>query len=130
MPQFIEKYLPPKIGPIYEESVAYTRPPPNCALQTAIRQYTRITIIVEDTAATYKLTASNSVLQAYDIVAVQPTTEKVFQAACKDAEVDIISLDLSGRLPFYLKHSTVGTAIQRGIYFEICYTPAIRGTRS
>lgn len=34
---------------------------------------------------------------------------------------------MSARLPFYLKHSTVGLAVERGIYFELCYSAAIRG---
>jgi len=59
---------------------------------------------------------------------VNPTNEKLFQAACGTFEVDIISLDMSARLPFYLKHSTVGLAVERGIYFELCYGAAIRGT--
>ncbi|KAG0331250.1 Ribonuclease P protein subunit p30 [Podila humilis] len=33
---------------------------------------------------------------------------------------------MSARLPFYLKHSTVGLAVERGIYFELCYSAAIR----
>ncbi|KAF8938926.1 Ribonuclease P protein subunit p30 [Dissophora ornata] len=69
---------------------------------------------------------NNPGVSSYDILAVQPTNEKLFQAACGTFEVDIISLDMSARLPFYLKHSTVGLAVERGIYFELCYGAAIR----
>ncbi|RKO84025.1 RNase P subunit p30, partial [Blyttiomyces helicus] len=68
----------------------------------------------------------NAILSTYDLLAVQPTTEKLFQAACKTYEVDIISLDMGSRLPFYLKQPMVNLAISRGLYFEICYGPAIR----
>jgi len=68
-------------------------------------------------------------VSSYDILAVQPTNEKTFQAACGTFEVDIISLDLSARLPFNLKLPTVGLAVDRGIYFELCYGAAIRGKR-
>ncbi|RUS23905.1 RNase P subunit p30-domain-containing protein [Jimgerdemannia flammicorona] len=71
--------------------------------------------------------SNNPTVNAYDILAVQPTTEKLFQAACSTFEVDIISLDFSTRMPFYLKHTQVGQAIERGIYFEICYSAGIRG---
>ena len=47
--------------------------------------------------------------------------------ACGTFDVDIISLEMGNRLPFYFKHTTVGLAIDRGIYFEISYAPAIRG---
>ncbi|KAG0005137.1 hypothetical protein BGZ65_011883 [Modicella reniformis] len=72
----------------------------------------------------------NPAISSYDIVAVQPTSENPFQAACGTFEIDIISLDMSARLPFYLKHSTVGLAVERGVYFELCYSAAIRGTLS
>jgi len=64
---------------------------------------------------------------AYDILAVRPNNEKVFLAACSSFDVDIISLDFSSRLPFYLKHTTLGLAISRGIHFEICYSGVLRG---
>ncbi|GET04307.1 ribonuclease P protein subunit p30 [Rhizophagus clarus] len=45
-------------------------------------------------------------------------------------EVDIITLEMGSRLPFYIKHGPVGLAIERGVYFEICYAPAIRDSAS
>ncbi|RUO97001.1 RNase P subunit p30-domain-containing protein [Jimgerdemannia flammicorona] len=92
-----------------------------------IHQLTRLNVIIEDMAQNYGLNSNNPTVNAYDILAVQPTTEKLFQAACSTFEVDIISLDFSTRMPFYLKHTQVGQAIERGIYFEICYSAGIRG---
>lgn len=46
--------------------------------------------------------------------------------ACKTLDVDIISLDMSQRLPFFPKHGTVGAAIERGITFEITYGTCLR----
>jgi ribonuclease P/MRP protein subunit RPP1 len=40
-------------------------------------------------------------------------------------ECDLISLDCSTRLPFPLKHKTVGMALKRGILFELSYSAAI-----
>ncbi|KAI9004126.1 RNase P subunit p30-domain-containing protein, partial [Gaertneriomyces semiglobifer] len=65
-------------------------------------------------------------LSSYDLIALQPTTERLFQIACNNLDIDIISLEMSARLPFFLKHSTINAAIQRGVYFEICYSAAIR----
>ncbi|KAF9899879.1 hypothetical protein BX616_002797, partial [Lobosporangium transversale] len=91
-----------------------------------LKQYSRLTLVVDDVSQNYGLNTGNPTISSYDIIAVQPTNEKLFQAACGTFEVDIISLDMSARLPFYLKHSTVGLAIERGIYFELCYSAAIR----
>ncbi|KAJ3181264.1 Ribonuclease P protein subunit p30 [Geranomyces variabilis] len=63
---------------------------------------------------------------SYDLLAVQPTTEKVFQVACSSYEVDIISLEMGSRLPFFLRPPSINMAISRGVYFEISYGAAIR----
>lgn len=60
-------------------------------------------------------------------MALTPLSEKVFQIACRDADVDIITFDMSSRLPFMLKMSTLNIAIQRGIHFEIQYAHCLRG---
>lgn len=48
-------------------------------------------------------------------------TEKLLLQACDNLQTDIISLDLSTRLGFHLKHKMVGLALSRGICFEVCY---------
>ncbi|KAG0266091.1 hypothetical protein BG011_003299 [Mortierella polycephala] len=78
-----------------------------------LKQYSRLTLVVDDISQNYGLNTNNPAVSSYDILAVQPTSEKLFQAACGTFEVDIISLDMSARLPFYLKHSTVGLAVER-----------------
>lgn len=45
--------------------------------------------------------------------------------ACSTLECDLISLDFSARLPFPLKHKTVGAALLRGLSFEICYGASV-----
>jgi hypothetical protein len=46
--------------------------------------------------------------------------------ACTSYEVDIITLDLATRLPFAPKFGLVHQAVQRGIFFELTYAPALR----
>ena len=48
--------------------------------------------------------------------------------ACQALDCDLISLDLTTRFPFYFKHKTLTSALQRGIKFEICYAPGILNT--
>ncbi|KAJ3156195.1 Ribonuclease P protein subunit p30 [Geranomyces michiganensis] len=89
-------------------------------------QLTRLTIVVDDVAANYKINSTNPAHMSYDLLAVQPTNEKVFQLACSSYEVDIISLDMGSRLPFFLKPPSVNMAVSRGVFFEISYGAAIR----
>ncbi|CCJ30345.1 unnamed protein product [Pneumocystis jirovecii] len=89
-----------------------------------MRILSRVTIVLDEGSQNYNLASTD----AFDILAVRPTTEKMFQHVCTSMDVDIISLDMSQRLPFYIKHSTVGIAITRGIRLEICYASGISDT--
>ncbi|XP_041714460.2 ribonuclease P protein subunit p30-like isoform X3 [Coregonus clupeaformis] len=64
--------------------------------------------------------------KAYDLVAAYPKTEKLFHAACMEFTIDIICVAVTEKLPFFFKRSSVSGAIERGVFFEISYTPAIR----
>ncbi|KNC99129.1 uncharacterized protein SPPG_05388 [Spizellomyces punctatus DAOM BR117] len=90
------------------------------------QQLSRLTVILEDISANYQLTVNNPNVASYDLIAVQPTNEKLFLAACSSLEIDIISLDMGSRLPFYIKQPMVNLALQRGLFFEISYGGAIR----
>ncbi|KAG5518930.1 hypothetical protein PMAC_002461 [Pneumocystis sp. 'macacae'] len=87
-----------------------------------MRILSRVTIVLDEGSQNYNL---YSATDTFDILAVRPTSEKMFQHVCTSMDVDIISLDMSQRLPFYIKHSTVGVAITRGIRLEICYASGI-----
>ena len=91
-----------------------------------LKFYSRITVLLDEQSQVHQL--SSEAVQAFDILAVQPSTEKLYQQACKSLEIDIISLDMSRRLPFYLKFPTVHAAIERGVHFEIIYSTAFGGT--
>ncbi|KAK3529014.1 hypothetical protein QTP70_014404 [Hemibagrus guttatus] len=62
----------------------------------------------------------------FDILAVFPKTEKLFHAACMTYDVDIISIAATEKQPFHCKRSPINGAIERGVFFEISYTAAIR----
>ncbi|CAK7235825.1 RNA-binding RNA processing protein rpp1 [Sporothrix curviconia] len=84
----------------------------------------RATVVVSDLTVNHRLGAIAAV---YDIVAVRPTTEKAFQAACLSmAEPALISLDLTTYFPFYFKHRACMAAVRRGVHFEVCYGQALR----
>lgn len=85
---------------------------------------TRLTLTISDASQNHRLA---SLQPHYDLISLRPTTEKAFQLCCSSLECDLISLDLRQRLPFVLKFKTVASALQRGVRFEICYSPGIAG---
>ena len=89
-----------------------------------LKLFSRITVIIKQQPQVRFIPGET--VQSYDIVSVQPTNEKLFQQICQTVECDVISLDMTARLPFFLKHPQVNLAIERGISFEILYAPAIR----
>ncbi|ETW06127.1 hypothetical protein, variant [Aphanomyces invadans] len=92
-----------------------------------VRQLKRVTLQCEDMNALRSLN-TNKIVQAYDIVAVEALSGRVFQYLCEHADVDLISFDMTCRLPFQLRKPMVDLAIKRGIYFEVKYMQALGGT--
>lgn len=82
----------------------------------------RLNLHIHDPSQNHRLVQLQS---AYDLVGLRPTTEKALSLCCNSLECDLISIDFSVRLPFVLKFKTVASALQRGIRFEICYSPGI-----
>ncbi|KAK9861946.1 hypothetical protein WJX84_000126 [Apatococcus fuscideae] len=66
----------------------------------------------------------------YDLLAVQPLSERLLQQACSSLQVDIICLDLAHRLPFRLRPKVLAPALQRGVMFEVCYAACLRDETS
>lgn len=96
------------------------------ALFEGLRLFSRITLVVLDPAKTQSL-LKLSAAACFDLIAVQPTTEKALQVAAANLDVDLISLPMATRLPFFLKHKCVGLALLRGVKFEVCYSGLVAG---
>ncbi|OAP63284.1 hypothetical protein AYL99_02511 [Fonsecaea erecta] len=84
---------------------------------------TRLTLTISDATQNHRLSQFSP---AYSLLALRPTTDKTLQLCCTSLECDLISLDFSQRLSFPLKFKTISGALQRGIRFEICYSPAVQ----
>lgn len=67
---------------------------------------------------------ASPILAQYDIVAVRPATEKLLQQ-CMQFDFDILSLDLSARMPFFVKRPQSHVAAEKGVAFEIAYAGAL-----
>ncbi|KAJ0104152.1 rnase p subunit p30 [Diaporthe amygdali] len=118
----------PHLGPIHSSFPQHNHHQPSSTpnptsddataskLPTTLR---RATVIVSDPTTNYRLP---SVAAAYDILACRPTTDKAFSAACTTmSEISMISLDLTQFFPFHFKPKPCMAAVNRGVYFEICY---------
>ncbi|KAK2028892.1 PHP domain-like protein [Colletotrichum zoysiae] len=83
----------------------------------------RATVLLSDPSQNYRLPA---LAAAYDILAVRPTTERAFQAACLSmAEPSLISLDLTQHFPFHFRPKPLMAAVSRGLRFEVCYAQVL-----
>jgi ribonuclease P/MRP protein subunit RPP1 len=59
-------------------------------LSTPFRQYTRLTVCVENPLQANALNAGNPILKTYDLVAVKPLNQTVFDIACERMAVSLI----------------------------------------
>ena len=94
----------------------------NSARLPALRQLSRLSVTLDEVADAQSLTIGNEVVRQFDVISACPGNAKVFAFLCKTADVDIISLDLSRRLPFSLNKKLVDEAVARGVSFELCYS--------
>ncbi|MCO5562687.1 hypothetical protein L7F22_016315 [Adiantum nelumboides] len=96
----------------------------------AFHQYDRLTVTVDTAIQASALNAGNHVLRSYDLVAIRPTIQKVFDQACTHLEVDLITLDFLHRLPIRLKPSSIQAALARGVFFEVSFSGAFQDVRA
>lgn len=87
--------------------------------ENKLKIYTRISVMVDDAGQCQHFAKFQTL---FDIIAVIPMNEKSLQSAIANLDIDIISFDLESRLSFYMKHKTLGSAIDKGIFFELNYT--------
>ena len=111
----------------HEKLCALSHPPSSSSSSTpsTIRQLSRITLTIDELNDAHILTTTNETLLKFDIVAVSPGTIEVFTYLCKTAEIDIITLDFTHKLPFQINKKLIDEAVLRDIHFEIIYSPIL-----
>lgn len=136
----LKSLQPVHLDPIQFHGAEYNRvivdSSPNTSSKEGIkklRQFSRITLAIDDMSDAQSITTSstNAALKAYDIVAICPGTQQVFTHFCKEADVDIISIDFTHKntaLTFNKK--LLDVAVGRGIHFEIIYSPLLTNSTS
>jgi len=96
----------------------------NAAGKKPFRQYTRLTLTLEDPDIVHHV-LKHPTVQEYDIVAIYPKTESIFTTIVNKTEIDMISMDMSERAPWVSKGRLVQMAIEKGLSFEISYGAAL-----
>ena len=100
------------------DPLPFTSIPPNLTI------FRRCTLVLTDSHSNARLAELS---KNYDIFAVRPIDERTLSLACTSLDCDIISLDLTQRLPFWFKHRMLSEAVKSGKKFEISYAQGIQG---
>lgn len=103
--------------------------PEDALKSTKLNILQRVTIEFSDSSVAHKLNQSLN-LKKYDIIAVVPKTLQAFQYACGSMDIDLITFEPESRIPFKVSRKLYLQAVERGIFFEIMYSPAIRDSTS
>lgn len=82
----------------------------------------RITLVIDDVAQLVILSSAG--LSKWDLVAITPTSEKLFQQ-CLQFDFDIVALDFARKQQFYLKRPQLHVVAEKGAVFEISYAGAL-----
>ncbi|KAM4703630.1 ribonuclease P protein subunit p30 isoform 2-T3 [Rhinophrynus dorsalis] len=115
-----------EIGKPISSTELFPTPPTVQGKSKPIKILSRLTIIASDPSHCNILRSTSPSTRLYDIVAVYPKTEKLFHAACTAIDVDLICINVTEKYPFFFRRPPINAAIQRGIFFELIYTPAIK----
>lgn len=89
----------------------------------------RVTIELSDQSSSYKLALSENI-KKYDIIAVIPKTLQAFQFVCNTLDFDIIAFEPETRIPYKISRKLYRLAIEKGMFFELMYAPAIKDSTS
>lgn len=98
--------------------------PQSSSLPSNLTILRRLTLTLTESHQNARLTA---LAKEYDLLALRPIDERTLQLACTSLDCDIISLDLTLRLPFFFKYKTLSEAIKSGKRFEINYSQGLLG---
>jgi ribonuclease P/MRP protein subunit RPP1 len=104
-------------------------PPPEFAVASnakmKLKVYTRLTVQVEDSSQTHKLSQSQA-FKKYDIIAIEPLSDKMLNILCGgNFDCEIITFSMAERLPINLKKVNFTLPRTRGICCEINYSEAL-----
>lgn len=69
-------------------------------------------------------------LGGFDVLALEPTSERAFASACANKHADVLSVRAGEKLPYKFSAANVKVALGNKISFELCYADALRDSTS
>lgn len=105
-------------------------PPPQFSLDLGdsdakrLKVYSRLTLGLADTSQVHNI-LKMPVVEKYDVLCIFPKTDDMFNTIIKKLEVDMITIDITQRASWISRKNLVQMAIEKGITFEITYSPAL-----
>jgi ribonuclease P/MRP protein subunit RPP1 len=91
-----------------------------------LKVLSRITIEIADSKETFQFSNPNKALCSYDILAISPKNEQIFDVGCGDINIDLITINFDEKVNFALRKTTILNALKRGVFFEIVYNEFIK----
>eukprot|EP00616_Rhizochromulina_sp_CCMP1243_P003930 CAMPEP_0118979310 /NCGR_PEP_ID=MMETSP1173-20130426/25676_1 /TAXON_ID=1034831 /ORGANISM="Rhizochromulina marina cf, Strain CCMP1243" /LENGTH=259 /DNA_ID=CAMNT_0006929567 /DNA_START=9 /DNA_END=785 /DNA_ORIENTATION=- len=86
---------------------------------------TRLTLVPEEPDDVPSI-QSHKIAETYNVVAIQPTSQRTWELACEQHGVDVVSLDCTQRLRFHITRKQVDAALEKGAKFELLYGQAMK----
>lgn len=106
-------------------------PPPDTqsfSQTSKLKIYTRLTVRVKRTDSLYKLN-KDQIASQYDLLALEPQNFDILQYITRgNANLDIITFDLTDRLDFNMFKTKFKTLADKGVCIELNYGPAQMGS--
>jgi ribonuclease P/MRP protein subunit RPP1 len=98
-----------------------------------VHECTRLTLSLDEESHAFALTGAREALRAFDVVAVAPASElileRVLQSPVSDV-IDIVCFPSAHRPPFNLRPALARRVLGAGMFFELCYSAALRDSSS
>ena len=100
-------------------------------LRPRLTRLTRLTVTFGDPGELQEvLNKHGDLVRRYDLLALEPTSERALSSACNNKRADIVALQLGVRMPFRLRPAAVKAATANGVSLEVAYNAALMDTNA
>lgn len=96
-----------------------------------IKILNRLTIEISEQKELYQLSCPNNYMKSFDIIAVKPMNDKIFES-CLSSEIncDIIVLNFDVKYSFMSKKHLITSSLEKGVFYEVEYGKFVTNNES